>query len=166
MEKVFGLPAGPLALTLEVLVVLALGIVTVIALRNLVFLKMGLRNIPRRRARSALIVLGLMLGTTIIASALLTGDTMAQAVRSSAISVLGATDETVTAGTDVDVNGAVGFEAPKPYFDAAAAVAAIDAATTSAPVDGVMAAIIEPVAAQHAAAIRARISVFSRSWSS
>jgi putative ABC transport system permease protein len=163
VEKVFGLPAGPLALTLEVLVVLALGIVTVLALRNLVFLKMGLRNIPRRRARSALIVLGLMLGTTIIASALLTGDTMASAVRSSAIEMLGATDETVTAGTDVDVNGAVGFEAPKPYFDAAAAVAAIDAATASAPVDGVMAAIIEPVAAQHAAAgqTEPRVTLFA-----
>ena len=64
MERVFGLPAGPLSVALAIIVVGSIGIVTVIALRNLVFLKIGLRNIPRRRGRSALIVLGLMLGTT------------------------------------------------------------------------------------------------------
>src|SRR5688500_13665137 len=100
MKQVFGLPAGPLAVGLGVALAVALGIVTVLALRNLVFLKIGLRNIPRRRGRSALIVLGLMLGTAIIASALLTGDTMSSAVRSTVIESLGVTDEMVTAGTD------------------------------------------------------------------
>ena len=50
--------------------------------RDPIFLKLGLRNIPRRRGRSALIVVGLMLGTAIIAAALATGDTMSSTIRS------------------------------------------------------------------------------------
>src|SRR5688572_25713793 len=99
MERVFGLPAGPLSVWLAIILALSVGAVTVLAVRNLVFLKIGVRNIPRRRGRSALIVTGLMLGTTIIASSLLTGDTMARTVRSSVVDSLGFTDETVTGGT-------------------------------------------------------------------
>ena len=151
MERVFGLPAGPLAIVLEVLLALAIGTIAVIALRNVVFLKIGLRNIPRRRARSALIVLGLMLGTTIIASALLTGDTMATTVRSSVLRSLGTTDETVTSGVDANIAADLGVESAKPYFDVQQVAPAVDAATRGLPVDGVLPAIIEPVAAQHAA---------------
>ncbi len=154
MSRVFGLPAGPLAVTLALVLAAALGAVAVLALRNLVFLRMGVRNIPRRRGRTVLIVTGLMLGTSIIAAALLTGDTMASAVRSSAVRSLGAIDETVTAGTDASITGTEVVTATKPYFDAAPAVAAMDAAAASLPVDGVAAAIMEPVAAQHAAAGR------------
>src|ERR1044072_9243469 len=107
MERVFGLPAQPLSIVLEALLALAIGAIAVLALRNPVFLKMGLRNIPRRRGRSALIVLGLMLGTTIIASALLTGDTMATSIRSTVIESLGSTDEIITAGTSASVVGAI-----------------------------------------------------------
>ena len=163
MKRVFGLPAGPLSWWLAVLLLVAVGAITVLALRNLVFLKMGMRNVPRRRGRSALIVLGLMLGTTIISAALLTGDTMAASVRGAVLESLGLTDETITAGTDAEVTGDFALESAKPYFDAEAAVAAVDAATASLPVDGVMAAIIEPVAAQHAAGGRTepRLTLFA-----
>lgn len=163
MERVFGLPAGPLSMWLAVVLVAALGAVMVIALRNFVFLKIGLRNIPRRRGRSALIVLGLMLGTTIIASSLLTGDTMASAVRSAVVDSLGAIDETVTGGTAADAADVAGLEAATPYFASEPAVEAIDAATASAPVDAVAAAIIEPVAAQHVAGGRTepRVTLFA-----
>jgi putative ABC transport system permease protein len=143
MKQVFGLPAGPLAVALGVALAVALGIVTVLALRNLVFLKIGLRNIPRRRGRSALIVVGLMLGTAIIASALLTGDTMSSAVRATVLESLGETDEMVTAGTDA-VLTETDLQAAKPYFAADPAVAAVDHAAADLPVDGVTAAIIEP----------------------
>ena len=67
------------------------------------FFKLGVRNITRRRGRTALIVVGLMLGTTIIAAALATGDTMSHTIRSSAIESLGQTDELVSAkGTEVE----------------------------------------------------------------
>src|SRR4051794_41914943 len=105
MQRVFGLPAGPLSVGLAIALVATLGAVTVVAARNAVFFKIGLRNIPRRRSRSALIVLGLMLGTTIIASALLTGDTMATTVRGSVLQSLGRTDEVVTAGTNARMGG-------------------------------------------------------------
>ena len=70
-------------------------------LRNPILLKLGLRNIPRRRA-VGLIVVGLMLGTAIIAAALATGDTMSSTIRSYVVRALGPTDDVVSAkGTDV-----------------------------------------------------------------
>ena len=164
MQSVFGMPAGPLATALGLLLGLTAGVVTVLGLRNRVFVKLGVRNIPRRRARSALIVVGLMLGTAIIASALLTGDTMGSTVRSAVIETLGSTDEIVTgASTDVGVEGSIGVTAAKPYFETAAALAAVDAAVEGLPVDGVAPAIIEPVAAQHRAAGRTepRLTLFA-----
>jgi putative ABC transport system permease protein len=151
VERVFGLPADALATWLAVLLVASVAVVTIVALRNTVLLKMGLRNIPRRRGRSALIVLGLMLGTAIIGAALLTGDTMASAVRSSVFERLGETDIVVAAGADTTNEVDVGVGIAYPYFAADDAVAAVDAAARSLPVDGVMGAIVEPVAAQHAA---------------
>ena len=67
------------------------------ALRDPVLLRLSLRNTSRRRGRSALIVVGLMLGTTIITAALATGDTMSHTIRSMAIETLGQTDEVVAA---------------------------------------------------------------------
>src|SRR3954463_16403812 len=118
MDRVFGIPAGPLAVTLAVILVVAAGVLTAIAAKNLVFLKIGLRNIPRRRSRSALIIAGLMLGTAIIAASLLTGDTMATAVRGSVTKSLGVTDEVITAGTSANVDtGDARVTATRPYFD-------------------------------------------------
>ena len=53
-------------------------------------------------ARTGLIVLGLMLGTTIIAAALVTGDTMSHTIRTTAIAALGESDEVVSAKGAVD----------------------------------------------------------------
>ena len=50
-----------------------------------------------RRGRTALIVVGLMLGTTIVATALTTGDTMSHTIRGTAVRTLGQTDELVSA---------------------------------------------------------------------
>src|SRR3954471_7726050 len=117
MNRVFGIPAGPLAAALAVILVAAVGLLTAMAARNLVFLKIGLRNIPRRRSRTALIVAGLMLGTAIIASSLMTGDTMASAVRGAVTKSLGVTDELTTAGTNANVaTGDTSLTAAKPYF--------------------------------------------------
>src|SRR4051794_7450814 len=150
MDRVFGIPAGPLAVALAVVLVVAAGVLTAIAAKNLVFLKIGLRNIPRRRSRSALIIAGLMLGTTIISASLLTGDTMATAVRGAVTKSLGVSDEVITAGTNANVaTGDASLTAAKPYFDATAALAAVDLAVTRLPVDAVAPAIIEPVAAQN-----------------
>src|SRR6266508_5907859 len=104
MEKLAGIPMGPLAATLAIILAAVLSVVATLALRNRVFFRLGVRNVPRRPARTALIVLGLMLGTTIFAAALTTGDTMSATIRSSAITSLGSTDELVSVrGANVDV---------------------------------------------------------------
>ena len=48
---------------------LILAAVAFIAWRNPVMFKMGLRNIPRRKAQTALIIVGLMLSTLIMSPA-------------------------------------------------------------------------------------------------
>lgn len=97
MQKIFGIPVGSLAEVLAVLVVVLLAAVAVLALRNRVFFRLGVRNARRRPGRGALIVTGLMLGTAIITASFATGDTMSSSIRSSAISALGRTDEVVGA---------------------------------------------------------------------
>src|SRR5512146_1743011 len=97
MSKLFGIPLDSLAAVLAVILVVVVGATAALALRQRVFLRLGLRNIGRRPGRSALIVVGLMLGTTLVAAALATGDTMSTTIRSAARSALGPTDEVVAA---------------------------------------------------------------------
>ena len=70
MTRLFGIPMGILAVFLVATLVAALAAVAVVAARNRVFLRLGIRNAERRPGRNALIVIGLMLGTAIIAAAL------------------------------------------------------------------------------------------------
>lgn len=90
-----------LALGLGVAVALMLLGLLVLGWRNRVMVRLGLRNIPRRRTQTALIVLGLMFSTFIIAAAFGTGDTMTHSFRSIALDVLGETDELINGGQDL-----------------------------------------------------------------
>jgi len=149
VTKLFGIPMGPLEIVLVFILAAALAAVGVLALRDRVFLRLGLRNVRRRPGRTALIVVGLMLGTAMIAAALATGDTMTRTVRSSAVTALGQTDEIVSAkgatpNLDVQAGSATGVR----YFPARD-FGIIRRALSSTPlVDGVAPAIIEGVAAQ------------------
>lgn len=147
MTEIFGIPAGTLLIVLSVGIGVAAGILTVLALENRVLLRLGVRNVGRRRGRTALIVLGLMLGTTIASAALTTGDTMSRTIRETAIGALGETDVAVTArGAAAEMPGALGAATGAGYFDQAAA-AQIDAALAATGlVDGVAPAIVEEVA--------------------
>ena len=97
MRSMFGLPrrharrraVGPASGS-------GVALVAALALRNVVFFRLGVRNVGRRAGRSALIVVGLMLATTIIAAALGTGDTMGRTVRSTVLQTLGNSDEWIT----------------------------------------------------------------------
>jgi len=62
VKELFGIPMESLAIVLAALLAAAVGSLVVLALRNRVLLKLGVRNLGRRRARTALIVVGLMLG--------------------------------------------------------------------------------------------------------
>jgi putative ABC transport system permease protein len=147
MTELFGIPLGTLLTTLAILLLLALGAVALFAVRNRVLLRLGVRNVARRGARTALIVLGLMLGTTIIAAALATGDTMSSAIRGEAIRALGQTDETISArGAEADARAELGAATGTRYFGERT-VARVEAALKGSDlVDGVTPAIIEPVA--------------------
>jgi putative ABC transport system permease protein len=151
MEKFFGIPMGPLAATLVVVLAVLLGALAALAIRNRIFLRLGIRNVTRRRARTALIVLGLMLGTTIISSALATGDTMSHTIRSTAVESLGATDEIVSVrGADVDPTIDVGSTTGIQYFPESV-LQEVEYELTSHEnlIDGVAPAIVEPLAVQN-----------------
>ena len=89
---------------LAVLAVIALGSVAYVALRNRIMFMMGLRNIPRRRAQTMLIVIGLMLSTLIISAAFTTGDTRRPQHQQAGLHAPRHVDEIiqVTVGNDLD----------------------------------------------------------------
>jgi putative ABC transport system permease protein len=143
MTSLFGIPMDTLALVLSALFAGIVGTIAVLAARNPILLKLGLRKIPRSRGRSALIVAGLMLATTIITAALSTGDTMTHTIRNSARLELGQVDEVVASArfeSGYDPGGT------DEYFDSTTFDrVAVSVANTEA-VDGVAPAIIEVVA--------------------
>lgn len=89
-------PAQTGAIVLLAAVALILLALIVLGLRNRTIAKLGLRNIPRRRSQSALIVLGLTLSTIIIVSALSIGDTLSYSVRRHAINAYGTIDQVIS----------------------------------------------------------------------
>ena len=84
MTDIFGLSVTTLAIGVGVAVGVVLGIIALFALRRPLVVRMGLRNIPRRRAQTVLIVFGLTLATIIVAMSFSTGDTMTSSIRESA----------------------------------------------------------------------------------
>lgn len=98
MEKLFGLEMSTIAGILSSILVLVIIGLALLAWRQPVFFKLGLRPIPRRRAQSALIVLGLMLATLIITAAFVTGDTLSYTIRMEAIKSMGEMDEVIRVG--------------------------------------------------------------------
>jgi putative ABC transport system permease protein len=152
MNELFGIPTETLAAVLAVLLGLSLAVLAALAVRNRILFKLGVRNLPRRPGRTALIVVGLMLGTTIVAAAMTTGDTMSHTIRSSAVTTMGQTDELVstrgaddalTAGSEIGAGGQAGAVR---YFPETLLPDIYLAARHSRVVDGVAPAIVEQVA--------------------
>lgn len=97
MNDIFGVPTLAIMVVLIGLLALCLLIVIWIAWRRTVIFKLGVRNIPRRRAETILIVIGLMLSTMIVSAALGTGDTLDYSFNSDIYDNLGHVDELVVA---------------------------------------------------------------------
>ncbi len=116
MEKLFGLSMNTLATVLLLTVGLILAALFVLGWRNRVVLRLGLRNIPRRRAQTVLIVFGLMLSTLIVSAAFGTGDTMSYSFRGLVLDELGEMDELIYAGGEREFLMA---SSDLIYFDAA-----------------------------------------------
>ena len=100
MKELFGLSMNYIAAGSVTLAALILLLVAVIAVRNPVMFKMGIRNIPRRPAQTTLIVIGLMLSTVIMTAAFGTGDTVASSVDAEVYSILGQADESIAYNTE------------------------------------------------------------------
>jgi putative ABC transport system permease protein len=83
-----------LIVTLSIMAVCLLT-TAIIALRNRVIFKLAIRNIPRRKAQTILIMVGLMLSTLIIAASLTTGDTIDYSIKRSTYEGLANVDETI-----------------------------------------------------------------------
>ena len=95
MEELFGVSMNLIMIVLLTIFLVAMAVVAVLAWRNRVMLKLGLRNIPRRRAQTVLIIVGIMLSTVIISAAFGTGDTISHSIRSEVVEMLGPIDEII-----------------------------------------------------------------------
>ena len=102
MDKLFGIPIDQLLAILLAVFGAGASLLALSALRNRVSFKMAARNIPRRRAQTALIVLGLMLATLLCSASFTTGDTLTNSFRTMTTASLG----------EVDVQ--VKFDSPSP----------------------------------------------------
>ena len=92
MNNIFGIPANLLLLILVAFSGLILASVAFSAARFPLAFRLGIRNLPRRKSQTFLIVSGLALSTLIITSALGIGDTVDYSVRSQVYRNLGGID--------------------------------------------------------------------------
>ena len=95
MEELFGVPMDTIMVVLLAMFLPVLAGIGGMAWRNRVMLKLGLRNIPRRKSQTALIIFGIMISTLIMAAAFGTGDSITYSIRKNAIDALGTIDEII-----------------------------------------------------------------------
>jgi putative ABC transport system permease protein len=107
MDNIFGLSMTTIMIVVLVIMGLCLLTTAIIALRNRVIFKMAIRNVPRRKAQTVLIMVGLMLATLIIAASLTTGDTLDYSIKSASYKGLGQTDETISFVGDTGGEGQI-----------------------------------------------------------
>src|SRR5215203_5268457 len=134
MNEIFGISMTSIMVTLVSLLAICLITVAWVAWRRPVIFKMGMRNIPRRRAQTILIVVGLMLSTLIMSAALGTGDTIDYSMTSDVYDTYGEVDEHVIASQTVDPELGV----TSPDFDEATFPEVEAALAGNSNVDGVM----------------------------
>jgi putative ABC transport system permease protein len=117
METLFGIPTEVLMYALLAVTGAGALVLGLSALRNRVAFKMAVRNIPRRKSQSALIVLGLMLATMLFSASFTTGDTLTNSLRTQALENIGQVDVAVRPDT-AEAPGPFGGPAARPtYFD-------------------------------------------------
>lgn len=112
MIQLFGISLDTLSTVLLIITLVIIGGVLLLALSNLIFFKIGARNVPRRRTQMLLIVFALMLSTTLLSSVLAAGDVITGAVQGVAVTNLGNIDETISGG-----HGAIGYFPDEVYYN-------------------------------------------------
>ena len=111
MEELFGVSMDIIMVVLLAVFLPVIAAVAVVAWRNPVMLKLGLRNVPRRKSQTALIVVGIMMSTLIMAAAFGTGDSITYSIRKNAIDALGTIDEIIVSARadDSDTIGSFNY---------------------------------------------------------
>ncbi len=139
----FGIPMNSIMIALLILFAVCLSAGLWVLLRQRVIFKMGMRNVPRRPAQTALIVIGLMLSTLIMSAALTTGDTLNNTITGAVYDLMGHTDELVvlSAGNQSSNNTQVGAT----YFPQDVATQLQSNLDKNAPIDGVMPMLFDTV---------------------
>jgi putative ABC transport system permease protein len=119
MNDIFGVPTSAIMITLLLSLAVCVLSVVWVAVRRPVIFKLGVRNIPRRSHQTAVVVLGLMLSTLIMASALGIGDTVDHSITGEVYDNLGSIDELVVASKDASANVDLASEGafPATVFD-------------------------------------------------
>jgi len=108
VNQIFGIPSDLLLNILLVLTGLIVGIVALSAWLYPLSFRLGIRNLPRRRSQTALIVGGLALSTMIITSALGIGDTIDYSTKVGVYNDLGGIDLQIGAD-NVEARGGFSF---------------------------------------------------------
>jgi putative ABC transport system permease protein len=96
MEELFGLPTIRLMWIVVAIAGVAAAVIAFIFLRRPILVRIGLRNIPRRRAQTVLVTMGLTLATIIVTIAFSTGDSLAVSIRGLALDSLERIDHFIT----------------------------------------------------------------------
>ena len=96
MTDIFGIPATTIAGYMAGAVGAIVLALLLFAAVNRILLRMALRNIPRRRAQSVLILFGLMLATLIITASLAVGDTSSYSLQAIEVRQIGGMDAAFT----------------------------------------------------------------------
>src|SRR5829696_1461902 len=95
MDELFGIPTEQLTLVLLAIFGAGVLILAVLAVRDRTSFRMAVRNVPRRKTQTALIVVGLMLATLLFSAAVTTGDTLTESLRMQALENIGRVDVVV-----------------------------------------------------------------------
>jgi putative ABC transport system permease protein len=147
MNDLFGLSMTYIMIALLVIVTIAASTIGWVVVRNRVMFFIGVRNIPRRRAQTVLIIIGLMLSTLIISTAFSIGDTVNYSITNEVYGRLHSIDEIVQASTGKSTDNP--FEAasvvsarPIPQDDANRLIASF---TRLSEIDGAVPVIRAPV---------------------
>ena len=133
MDNILQFSSASLAPGFIVATVVAALVLAALAWRSPHLLRIALRNVPRRRTRTVLIVVGLMFATMFVATSLAIDDTISLAVQNVAVFNLGRVDE--------DVFGDAG---PLSVYAASNGTRVADVLTGNARVAGVAPALVVP----------------------
>jgi putative ABC transport system permease protein len=114
VNELFGLSMTYIMIALLVIMSMAAATIGWIIARNRVMFFVGVRNIPRRRAQTVLIIVGLMLSTLIISTAFSIGDTVDYSITNQVYDRMHSIDEVVQAQSATETGS----------FDASAIISA------------------------------------------